>query len=154
MKRFINNWLANYALIFICINAFSLVVYGNWESTLFYFQLLFVTLVIRLLQLLTDKFTSHYPILEYLLELGMVIAVVLAAGWLFRWYSAIGMWPILVTIAVTYIVAYVLELTRTSRDIAYINEQIKRKRAQGKTNGTVSVDERGHLTEGQTDDHL
>lgn len=128
MRKFINGWLANYALVLICISVINLIVNRNWDNVSFYIELFTVTLMIRLLQLLTNKFVSNYPILEYLLEFGMVIAVVLVGGWLFAWYNIKGMLFVLLTIAVVYVIAYVLDLTRASRDIAYINEQIKQKR--------------------------
>lgn len=127
MKNFVKHWLVNFALIVICINSISFVLYQNWGDVSFIFELLFVTLLIRLMQMLTNKFATQYPILEYLLELLMVVAVVLACGWLFGWYRNGEIWFILGTIAVVYAAAYVLDLTRTRRDVAYINEQIKQR---------------------------
>lgn len=127
MRKFIKDWLANFALIVVCIYIFSFIMNRNWSDVSFIFELCFVTLLIRLFQILTNKFVFSYPILEYLLEFVMVIAVVLSCGWLFGWHNDDETWFILVTVAVAYTMAYVLDLTRTSRDVAYINEQIKRR---------------------------
>lgn len=128
MKNFIKDWLANFALIVLCINIVSFIINRNWSNVSFILELFFVTLLIRLLQILTNKFTSNYPILEYLLEFGMVSSIVFIFGRLFGWYTVNEMWFIFVIIIIAYTIAYVLDLTKTSRDVAYINEQIKKIR--------------------------
>ena len=129
MKTFIKEWLANFGLIVVCIYIISFLLYGNWNAVSFVLELFAVTLVIRLLQIPTNQFNTAYPILDYLLELALVIAVVLISGWLFKWYqSGNGLWLIVGMVVVVYGGAYVLDLTRTRQDIAYINEQIKHRR--------------------------
>ena len=127
MKKFIKNWLMNFALILISINIVSFALDRNWNHVSFVFELLFVTLMIRLIQILTNKFSSRYPILEYMLEFAMVTAIVFGFGWLFGWIGK-NWWHNLIVIIIVYAAAYVLDLTRTKRDISYINEQIKIRR--------------------------
>ncbi len=136
MKNFIKNWLVNFALIVLFINFVSLIVDRDWGSVSHIFELFFVTLLIRLLQIFTSKFVSYYPILEYLLELGVVITVVFSCGWLFGWKMDMW-WLILIIITAVYGAAYGLDLARANRDIEYINEQIKRRRIKtaNKENG-------------------
>jgi len=84
--------------------------------------------VIRLLLLLTNKFNSHYPILEYLLELGMVLIVVLGFGWLFQWYDLTELWIMIASISAVYIAVYLVGIGEIKRDAAFINKQIKRRK--------------------------
>ena len=127
MKKFVKNWLMNFALILISINIVSFAINRNWNQVSFVFELLFVTLMIRLIQVLTNKFSSRYPILEYMLEFAMVTAIVFGFGWLFGWIGK-NWWHLLIVIIIVYAAAYVLDLTRTKRDISFINEQIKIRR--------------------------
>lgn len=127
MKTFIKDWLVNFALIVLSVDGVFFIVNRSWENISFNVELLFVTLLIRLLLILTGKFTSRYPILEYLLEFGTVTTVVLGIGWLLGWYNIDHMWLIIVIIAIVYTTGYVLDLTNANRDIAYINEQIKQR---------------------------
>ena len=117
----------NFALILISINIVSFTINRNWNQVSFIFELLFVTLMIRLIQILTNKFSSRYPILEYMLEFAMVTAIVFGFGWLFGWIGK-NWWHLLIVIIIVYAAAYVLDLTRTKRDISFINEQIKIRR--------------------------
>jgi hypothetical protein len=121
------NWLMNFALILISINIVSFAINRNWNQVSVVFELLFVTLMIRLIQILTNKFSSRYPILEYMLEFAMVTAIVFGFGWLFGWIGK-NWWHLLIVIIIVYAAAYVLDLTRTKRDISFINEQIKIRR--------------------------
>ncbi|MCL2703916.1 MAG: hypothetical protein FWE91_09965 [Defluviitaleaceae bacterium] len=133
MKKFIKDWLMNFAIIVIVLYVFDFILYGQGGNKVFIFQLLFVTLLIRLLAKLTSKFISlYYPVLEYLLEFAMVNIVVLGSGLLLKWFRLENIWHPILVIAVVYAAAFVLDLTRTNRDIAFINEQIKRRRGFGK----------------------
>lgn len=128
MKKFVKDWLVNFALVLLSVYVVFVIVNRNWEDVSFAFELLLVTLAIRLLQMLTSKFTPRYPILETLLEFVMVTAVVLSSGWLLEWYIVENIWLIIIVIAIVYTAGYVLDLTKANRDIAFINEQIRRRR--------------------------
>ena len=128
MKIFIKDWLANFALIVLSVYGITSFYNGLYSDLIFILQLFFTTLVIRLLQIPVRKYESRYPFLEYLLEFGMVVAVVLGLGLIFGWHSGKGIPLIILTIIVAYAAAYLLDLTRTNKDIAYINEQIKKRR--------------------------
>jgi hypothetical protein len=132
MKIFFQKLFVNFGLAILVINAFGILTSGEWAFTAYIIQLFFVILIIRLLILLTNKFQSRYPVLEYLLELGMVLAVVLGFGWLFGWYDIGYLWYMVATIVTVYAAVYAVGIGRTRRDVAFINEQIKkRKKKEG-----------------------
>jgi hypothetical protein len=125
-------FLVNYALAVIAITTISGLAFGfneymPYRSNL---ELLGVIFVIRLLILATNKFQSRWPILEYLLEFGMVLAVVLSCGWILDWYDANYFGQMFITILVVYVGIYAVGFGRARRDAAFINEQIKQRRMQ------------------------
>lgn len=128
MKNFVKDGLVNFALIVLGAYIIPSIMGYGWEHSINILQLLMVTFLIRLLQLLTSKFVSRYPILEYLLELGMILAVVLGFGWLFKWYDIDRLAAIVLTVIVIYAAAFALDLTKTRRDVGFINDQIKLRR--------------------------
>jgi hypothetical protein len=130
MKKFLQDLFVNYGLAIPIIFSIDSLTSGDWSNFDYLFQLLFVIFVIRLLILLTNKFQSRYPILEYLLELGMVLTVVLSFGLLFEWYDADYLGMMIVTIVIVYAAVYAVGIGRTRRDAAFINEQIKLRRAK------------------------
>lgn len=124
MKKFMQGLLINYALIVFCAHIIYSIICAEWLFSRFILELFLTTVVIRVLLLLTNQFSSRYLILEYLLEFGMVLTVVLGFGWLFGWYTLEYMWGIILTVAVVYAAVYAVGLGRIRRDVAFINEQI------------------------------
>ncbi len=130
MKNFFKDLLINFAIVVIVANIVPSIFNGSWDSSIFILQLLLMMLVVRLGQLLTNLFTSKYRILEIGLELLMVMAVVLAFGWLFKWYDLSYIWMMPLMVVIGYIFAYILDIARTRKEIEFINTQIKRRKAR------------------------
>lgn len=130
MKKFTQNLLVNYALAVLAIFVANSLAFGIGDYARYHFELLLVIIVIRLLLLLTNKFQSRWPVLEYLLELGMVLATVLGFGWLFEWYDMNYLGYMIATIVAVYIGVYAVGIGRARRDAAFINEQIKLRRVR------------------------
>ncbi len=128
MKNFFKDLLINFAIVVIVANIVPSIFNGSWDSSIFILQLLLMMLVVRLGQLLTNLFTSKYRILEIGLELLMVMAVVLAFGWLFHWYTLSYIWMMPLMVVIGYIFAYILDIARTRKEIEFINTQIKRRK--------------------------
>jgi hypothetical protein len=130
MKKFIQALLVNFALVVLGAHIFPSIINNDWARSKFILELLLVTVVIRLLLLLTNKFSSHYPILEYLLELGMILAVVLGFGWLFRWYDLARLWMMVAIVVAVYAAVYAVGIGKMRRDVAFINKQIKLRKKE------------------------
>ena len=125
MKKFMQGLFVNFALIVLGTYVVISIIANDWSSSRFILELLLATVVIRLLLLLTNQFSSRYPVLEYLLEFGMVLTVVLVFDWLFGWrYSVDYLWVIIVTVAVVYAAVYAVGMGKIRRDVTFINEQI------------------------------
>ena len=124
MKKFAQALLINFALVVLGAHVVFGIVLNDWPHSRFILELLLATVTIRLLLLLTNQFSSHYPILEYLLEFGMVLAVMLGFCWLFGWYSLNYLWAIIVTVATVYVAVYAVGMGKTRHDVTFINKQI------------------------------
>ncbi len=130
MKKFIQALLVNFALVVLGAHIVPSIINNDWTHSNFILELLFVTVVIRLLLLLTNKFSSHYPIIEYLLELGMILAVVLGFGWLFKWYDLAHLWMMVAIVVAVYAAVYAMGIGKIRRDVAFINKQIKLRKKE------------------------
>ena len=128
MKVFIKALLVNFALIVIGAYGIPSILWGDWEQAELILQLLLVTVIIRFLMLLTNKFIINNMIVGYVLELAMTLAVVLGFNAIFQWYALRYLWGLILTVVLVYIVAIILDIARTRRDVAFINEQIKLRR--------------------------
>jgi hypothetical protein len=81
---------------------------------------------------LLHKFESRYIILEYLLDIGLIIIVLVVFGAIFNWYSAIPVWLLVVMAVVIYLFAIITDITKIRKDTREINELLQ-KRKEKKT---------------------
>ena len=130
MKEFIKRWMLVFAIVVLSVFVISSMITGYWESTSFILELLMTTLVICLLQLLTDKIPVRIYLLKYLINLGMVLSTVLLFGWMWKWYTpkGVGVWVILATAIPAFIAAILLDVAIVRRDVDAINRQIMDRR--------------------------
>jgi hypothetical protein len=139
MKEFIKKFLINFGMILIAAFLVPAIVNNDWDLFFAVMRIFGVVLVIHLGQLLTNRFTSDYHILELGLEFVMVLGVVLVFGWFFQWYTLKTIWMMPLMVVPVYVAAYILDITRTRRDMEFINTQIKRRKERLKA-GAVEKD--------------
>ena len=83
---------------------------------------------------LTYKIELRYPILEFLLDIGFMVAVIVLSGTLFNWYSYIPVWVPVIMVIVVYILFYLLDIIRVRKDIKEINKLLQKlKEKEAKT---------------------
>jgi len=128
MKTFFKNWMMLFGLVTISAHIVPSLFNGYWAITAFTIKLLVVTLVVCLLQLLTNKITVRTPLIKYLIDLGMVLGIVLFFGWIWEWYSVKNVWLVFVMVIPVFAAGYFLDLINVRQDVNFINLQIKRRR--------------------------
>ena len=95
-------------------------------------QIFAANIVINIGLFILWKFEIRYLILQYLLDVGYIIVVLIVFGLVFDWYSAVPVWFLVVTAAVIYIFATIITITKFRKDTNEINELLqKRKEKQG-----------------------
>ncbi|HPH98583.1 MAG TPA: DUF3021 family protein [Anaerolineaceae bacterium] len=128
MKEFFKKLLTNFGMVLIMAFLVPAWVNHNWQPFIAVMQIFLVVLVIHLGQLLTNRFSSQYRFLELGLEFLMVLTVVLVFGGLFNWYTLELIWIMPAMVVPVYIGAYILDITRTRREVEAINIQIQRRK--------------------------
>jgi hypothetical protein len=81
---------------------------------------------------LIHKFEIRYIILEYLLDISLIIIVLVVSGAIFNWYSAIPVWLLIVMAVVIYLFVIITNITKIKKDTKEINELLQ-KRKEKKT---------------------
>jgi hypothetical protein len=74
----------------------------------------------------TYKIELRYPVLEFLLDIGFMIAVIVLSGTLFKWYSYIPVWVPVIMVVIVYILFYLLDIIRVRKDIKEINKLLQK----------------------------
>ena len=85
-------------------------------------QLLGANVLIHLGLFFRSKFEIRNIFLEYLIEISYVLIVLIAFGFIFKWFAAIPAWILIISGIVIYIIAYVLTMSGVKKDMKEINE--------------------------------
>ena len=83
---------------------------------------------------LINKIELRYPILEFFLDIGFMIAVIVLSGTLFNWYSYIPVWVPVIMVVVVYILFHLLDIIKVRKDVKEINKMLQKlKEKEAKT---------------------
>jgi F0F1-type ATP synthase assembly protein I len=130
MKDFIKNSLIIFSVMVLIVFFVISIFRDQWDQFTILVQLLVTSIMIKLGQLITNRFTSAYHVVEIAVEMVMVLAVVLIMGWLFGWYDISCLWVMGILFIVIYFICYLLDITRTRKDVDFINNQIAIRKAR------------------------
>jgi len=85
-------------------------------------QLLGANVLIHLGLFFRSKFEIQNIFLECLIEISYVLIVLVAFGFIFKWFAAIPVWILIISGIIIYIIAYVLTMSGVKKDMKEINE--------------------------------
>lgn len=131
MKDFIKKILVLGALMILTIYTISSIRNEEWSETIFFWQLILLSVIISVVQLLLNRYRFDYYIIEVLVEYLMVCLVVGTTGMIFGWFELHYLWMVLLYVTPIYMIGYFLDMVRTKRDVDYINERIEVRRKRG-----------------------
>lgn len=136
MKNFIKQCLLIFSLIIIVAFFVPAIVTNKWDDFIVILEFLLITVVARSGLLLINKNINANRFLEIGVELIMILTLVFACGWVFKWYTLEYAWMIPVMVIPAYVVGNILDIIKTKQDLEYINQQIKfrKERLNNKTN--------------------
>ena len=134
MKRIIENIMTTTGSVLILLAIFTVIFGNTYIYTRTFFEILGANTVIHLGLLLTRKFESRYVIFEFLLDITYIIAVIVAFGLIFNWYSSMPVWVLVIMAVVIYIFGFLIKTVRTRKDAKEMDELLqKRKKKQVNT---------------------
>lgn len=131
IKKFIKKILVLGALIILTVYTVSSIRYGIWSETIFLWQLILVSGIISVAQLLLDRYKCDYYIIEVLVEYLMVCLIVSVTGLIWGWFKMYYLWMVLLYVTPVYIIGFFLNMVRTKRDVDYINKKIEARMKRG-----------------------
>lgn len=134
IKNFIKRILVLAALVILTVYTVPSIMYGIRPETIFLWQLILVSGIISIAQLLLDRYKCDYYIIEVLVEYLMVCLIVSVTGLIFGWFEMYYLWKVLLYVTPIYVIGYFLDMVRTKRDVDFINEKIKVRMERGRKN--------------------
>jgi hypothetical protein len=131
IKNFIKRILILAALVILTAYSVPSIMYGIGSDTIFLWELVLVSCVISVAQLLLDKYKCDYYIIDMLIEYLMVCLIVSVMGLLYGWFKMHYLWMVLLYVTPIYIIGYFLDMVRIKRDVNFINKKIEERMEKG-----------------------
>lgn len=94
------------------------------------FQCLIANIIIYIGLRCTQRFESSYAALEYALDIGYTIAVVLISGAAFNWYTSTPVFILIIMSVTIYLICILLSVIQMRQDIEEINELLKKRNSK------------------------
>lgn len=91
------------------------------------FQILGTNTIIIIGLNLTNKIESSYALLEYLIDTGCTIVLLIISGFIFDWYSEIPVWYLIFMGVAIYFIGVLINIARNRKDIEEINKLLKKR---------------------------
>lgn len=130
LKEMIQKTLMLSAIIIVTVFAVSYFFFDAQNQTLIVFQILFLSFMIVLLQRLLKRNLFELFLLNLILEYLLVSGFVLLYGFFCQWFGRENWWLVFLYVAAVYVPAYFLDVAITKKDIAFINQQLERRRME------------------------
>jgi hypothetical protein len=112
----------------VILAAFSILFGKEFSYSFVVLQIFAANIVINLGLFLLWKFEIRYQLLQYLLDVGYIILVLVVFGAVFDWYSAVPVWFLVVAAAVIYAFASIISAAKFRKDTEEINELLQKRK--------------------------
>lgn len=128
MKKLIRNCFTTTGLTLVILAVIASLYQAKCLFVNSVYQSLFVNIIIHIGLLLLKKFESKYYIIEFIVNIGYVLVVLIGFGFLFKWYSSMPMWLLSLMGITIYLIGCIFNIFKINDDISFINTQLKQNR--------------------------
>jgi len=136
VKKTIANTMFTTGTSLVILAAFSMLFGKEISYAPVVLQIFAANIVINMGLFLLWKFEIRYQLLQYLLDVGYIILVLVVFGAVFNWYSTVPVWFLVVAAAVIYAFAAIISASKFRKDTEEINELLQKRKE--KTDSSVS----------------
>ena len=128
VKKTITNTMFTTGASLVILAAFSMLFGKEISYAPVVLQIFAANIVINLGLFFLWKFEIRYQLLQYLLDVGYIILVLVVFGAVFDWYSTVPVWFLVVAAAVIYAFAAIISASKFRKDTEEINELLQKRK--------------------------
>ena len=132
LKKTISNIMFTTGASLVILAVFLKIIGGDIIYIRTVLEIFGANIVVNFGIFLIHKFEIRFIILEYLLDISLIIIVLVVSGAIFNWYYAIPVWLLIVMAVVIYLFVIITSITKIRKDTKEINELLE-KRKEKKT---------------------
>ena len=133
MKRYVVNVLATTGLSLIVLSVIALICDANHLEIASVFETFAVNIVIHIGLLLVQNIECRYAAVEFVLDVGFVILVLIVCGTIFGWFTSTPIGLLAVMAIVIYLLSITLNLFRMQQEANEINALLQRRNKKNRT---------------------
>lgn len=127
MKKISANILCSTAITLIILAILGVISGAKFLLINSVFQSFIVNIIIHIGLLFTHKFESSYIILEFMLDIGYMVVVVIIFGAIFNWYNSTPIWVLAIMTTIIYFAGILLNMVQVRQEVEEINELLQKR---------------------------
>ena len=128
VKKTITNTMFTTGASLVILAAFSILFGKEFSYSFVVLQIFAANIVINFGLFMLWKFEIRYLILQYLVDVGYIILVLVVSGFIFDWYSTVPVWLLVAMAIVIYALAAVITNSKFRKDTEEINELLQKRK--------------------------
>ena len=117
------------ALMILVVFACSIIWSGVTAEISLVLSLFGLALMITLVNYLFDEYLTLSIVVNYIVKYFVFSGIVMLFGFIVGWFFPSNFWMAFIYVGVVLVLAYVIDAFKVQRDIEYINEHIKKEKA-------------------------
>lgn len=125
LKKLVQNCLATTGLTLVILAVIASLYQAKCLFVSSVYQSLIVNIIIHLGLILLQKYESKYYVIEFIVNIGYVLGILIAFGFLFKWYNSMPLWVVSLMGIVVYLFSCIFSIFKINDDISFINNQLK-----------------------------
>lgn len=136
MKKMISNCFTTTGLTLITLTMVASLYQASFLCLSSIYQILLVNILIHVGLIFVRKIESKYFVIEVAIEIGYVMVILLAFGFIFKWFTNPPLWVVVLIGIAVYIIGCLINIFQIKDDISFINDQLKLRNAEKIKNNT------------------
>ncbi|MCR5770630.1 MAG: hypothetical protein K6G87_05265 [Butyrivibrio sp.] len=125
MKRILRDTCILAALMILCVFTVSIIWVGLTDEIRLVIELFLLSFIITLANWFIDEFISLSILLCYVVKYVVATGIVMLFGFIAGWFFRSNFWMAFIYVGIVLILAYLVDVIKTKKDIEFINSKIK-----------------------------
>jgi hypothetical protein len=126
IKRTVMNIMLTTGAALMLLAIFAVMSGGETITVRTFFEIFGANIIIHLGLILTKKIESSYAILEFLLDVSLILAVLVSFGFGFDWFSSVPVWYLVIMVVVIYAFGVFINIVRIKKDADELNKLLEK----------------------------
>lgn len=125
MKRILRDTCILAALMILCVFTVSIIWVGLTDEIRLVIDLFLLSFIITLANWFIDEFISLSILWCYVVKYVVATGIVMLFGFIAGWFFRSNFWMAFIYVGIVLVLAYLVDVIKTKKDIEFINSKIK-----------------------------